>query len=173
MNEVIQNILTRRSCKAYKSDMVEAEIIDQIIEAGLYAASGMNMQSPIIIAVTDKETRDMLSALNRKYDKQNRPDPFYGAPIVLVVLAPKDIPTYIYDGSLVLGNMMLAAHSLGIGSCWIHRAKESFEDVEGKELIDSLGINGDYEGIGNLVIGYPINEVMEASPRKESRVYRI
>ena len=173
MNEVIQNILTRRSCKSYKTDMIPDEIIDEVIEAGLYAASGMGQQSPIIIAVRDKTTRDMLSALNKKYDMRDRPDPFYNAPVVCVVLASKDVFTYLYDGSLVLGNMMLAAHSLGVGSCWIHRAKEMFEEEEGKKLLDRLGIEGDYEGIGNLVLGYPEHIAKDAPPRRENRVYKI
>lgn len=174
MNEMINAIIGRRSCKSFKPDMIPQQDIDQIIEAGLYAASGMNAQSPIIVAVTDRETRDKLSALNRKYDARNRPDPFYGAPVVLVVLAPKSIPTYLYDGSLVMGNLMLAAHSLGVGSCWIHRAKETFEDPEGQEILKKLGIAGDYEGIGNCVLGIPaVERAAHAPERKQNRVYRI
>ena len=174
MNEVLNAIITRRSCKSFKPDMISQQDIDQVIESDLYAASGLNTQSPIIIAVTDKETRDLLSALNRKYDPRNRPDPFYGAPVVLVVLAPRNIPTYCYDGSLVLGNLMLAAHSLGLGSCWVHRAKETFEEPEGQEILKRLGITGDYEGIGNCVLGIPATEKTNNVPeRKENRVYRI
>ena len=174
MNEIMNAIITRRSCKKYKLDMICQQDINQVIEAGLYAASGLNTQSPIIIAVTDKETRNLLSALNKKYDPMNRPDPFYGAPVVLVTLAPKNIPTYLYDGTLVLGNMMLAAHSLGLGSCWIHRAKETFEDPEGLEILKRLGITGDYEGIGNCVLGIPATEESnKILKRKENRVYRI
>ena len=91
-------------------------------------------------------------------------DPFYGAPVVLVVLADKSRPTYLYDGSLVMGNLMLAAHSLGLGSCWIHRAKETFEREEGKAILKELGIEGDYEGIGNCVIGYAKEPAKEAAP---------
>ena len=174
MNEIVNAIITRRSCKSFKPDMISQEDIDQIIEAGLYAASGLNTQSPIIIAVTDKGIRDKLSALNKKYDPKNRVDPFYGAPVVLVVLAPKNIPTYLYDGTLVIGNMMLAAHSMGIGSCWIHRAKETFEDPEGLEILKKLGITGDYEGIGNCVLGMPALEKTNHVPkRNENRVYRV
>lgn len=172
MNDVIQNMITRRSCKQYKGDPVPDEIIDQIIEAGLYAASGMGKQSPIILAVTDKKIRDELSRLNAKYDPQKRQDPFYGAPVVLAVLAPKSNPTAVYDGSLVLGNMMLAAHSLGIGSCWIHRAREVFEDAEGKELLKKAGLTEEYEGIGNCVIGYAAYENETVIPRRENRVFR-
>ena len=108
-----------------------ADIIDKIVEAGLYAPSGMGRQSVIIIAITDKDTRDRLSSLNASIMGSDG-DPFYGAPAVLVVLADKTRPTYIYDGSLAMGNMMLAAKALGLGSCWIHRAKEEFESEEGK-----------------------------------------
>ena len=153
MNEVIKNMEERRSVRGYKPDMIRKEDLDTIIEAGTYAATGMGMQSPIIVAVTDKATRDQLSAMNAKIMGTDT-DPFYGAPVVLIVLADKARPTYLYDGSLVMGNLMNAAHSLGIGSCWIHRAKEEFESEEGKALLKKWGIEGDYEGIGHCVLGY-------------------
>ena len=172
MNEVIKNIEERRSIRKYKEDMVPKEIIEKIVEAGTYAPSGMGRQSSIIIAITNKDVRDKLSKLNAKIMGENT-DPFYGAPVVLVVLAKKDIPTHIYDGSLVMENLMLAANSLGIGSCWIHRAKEEFETVEGKEILRSLGINPDeYEGIGNCILGYK-DEEGKLEPRKENYVYYI
>ena len=150
--------------------MVPKEVIDQIIEAGVYAASGMNWQSPIIVAVTNKEVRDKLSEMNAKIMGVNI-DPFYGAPVVLVVLADKTKPTYLYDGSLVMGNMMLAAHELGIGSCWVHRAKEEFETEEGKEILKSLGIEGEYEGIAHCILGYAEGDYPQEKPRKENRVF--
>ena len=171
MNEIIQNMITRRSIKKYKPDPVPREMLDQILKAGTYAACGMGRQSPIIIAVTDKTVRDELSALNAKIMGASG-DPFYGAPAVLIVLADKSIPTHVYDGSLVMGNLMNAAHALGIGSCWIHRAKETFELPEGKALLNKLGITGDYEGIGNCIVGYPA-EKKEAKPRKENYIYYI
>ena len=118
------------------------------MKAGTYAATGMGKQSPIIIAVTDKGTRDKLSAMNAKIMGQGEGfDPFYGAPELLIVLADKNVPTYIYDGSLVMGNLMNAAADLGVDSCWIHRAKEEFESEEGREILKGLGIGGNYEGI--------------------------
>ena len=171
MNEIIQNMITRRSIKKYKPDSVPREMLDQILKAGTYAACGMGRQSPIIIAVTDKTVRDELSALNAKIMGASG-DPFYGAPAVLIVLADKSIPTHVYDGSLVMGNLMNAAHALGLGSCWIHRAKETFELPEGKALLNKLGITGDYEGIGNCIVGYPA-EKKEAKPRKENNIYYI
>ena len=173
MNEVLENIRNRRSIRKYKEDMVSKEIIEKIVEAGTYAPTGMNKQTPIIIAVTNKELRDKMSKLNAKVMGREETDPFYGAPVVLVVLASKEYHTYIYDGSLVMQNLMLAANSLGVGSCWIHRAKEVFESEEGKAILKDLGIEGEYEGIGNCVIGYADGEVREASPRKEGYVYNI
>ena len=172
MSEALNNIMTRRSVKAYKSDMVPQDVIERIVTAGTYAASGMNKQASIILAVTDKETRDKLSKLNADVMGSDR-DPFYGAPVVLVVLADKNVGTYLYDGSLVMGNLMHAAHAEGVGSCWIHRAKEVFNTAEGKEILASLGIEGDYEGIGNCILGYPLNGEPEAKPRKENYVYYI
>ena len=172
MSEVLDKIKSRRSIRKYKDTMVPDEIIDKIIEAGTYAATGMGKQSPIIIAVTNKELRDKLSAMNAKIMGTDT-DPFYGAPVVLIVLADKARPTYLYDGSLVMGNLMNAAHSLGIGSCWIHRAKEVFASEEGKALLKKWGVEGDYEGIGHCVLGYPAGDVPKAKPRKENYVYHV
>ena len=170
MSEVINNMKTRRSIRKYKPDMIPDDVLNRIIEAGTYAATGMGKQSPIIIAVTNKEIRDKFSKMNAEIMGVDS-DPFYGAPVVLIVLADKARPTYVYDGSLVMGNLMLAAHAEGIGSCWIHRAKEEFESAEGKAFLKSLGIEGDYEGIGHGVLGYTDGEEPKAMPRKENYVY--
>lgn len=170
MSEVINNMKTRRSIRKYKPDMIPDDVLNRIIEAGTYAATGMGKQSPIIIAVTNKEIRDKFSKMNAEIMGVDS-DPFYGAPVVLIVLADKARPTYVYDGSLVMGNLMLAAHAEGIGSCWIHRAKEEFESAEGKVFLKSLGIEGDYEGIGHCVLGYTDGEEPKAMPRKENYVY--
>ena len=152
--------------------MVKDEEIDAILKAGTYAATGMGKQSPIIIAVKTKELRDALSEENRKIGGWNDGfDPFYGAPVVLIVLANKDVPTYIYDGSLVMGNLMNAAESLGVASIWIHRAKEEFESPFGKDLLKKLGVEGNYEGIGHCAIGYAAEPARAAAPRKENYVY--
>jgi len=172
MNDVLETIKSRRSIRKYKSDMVPQDKLGKIIEAGTYAATGMGKQSPIIVAVTNKELRDRLSAMNAKVMGTNT-DPFYGAPVVLIVLADKSRPTYVYDGSLVMGNLMLEAEAQGIGSCWIHRAKEEFESEEGKKLLKSLGIEGDYEGIGHCVLGYADGPTPKAAPRKDSYVYYV
>ena len=142
-----------------------------MLEAGTYAPTGMGKQSPIIIAVTNKEVRDKISALNAKVMGAADRDPFYGAPVVFVVLADRSVPTYVYDGSLVMGNLMNAAHSVGLGSCWVHRAKEVFDTPEGKELLKEWGIDGDYEGIGNCIIGYPAQEAPSPKPRKTDYIH--
>ena len=172
MNEVIKAIKERRSVKSYKNTPVPTELLDAILEAGTYAPTGRNMQSPIMIAVTDKALRDRLSRLNAEIMGMDG-DPFYGAPAVIVVLADKSRMTYIYDGSLVMENLMLAAHSLGLGSCWIHRAKEVFDSEEGKNILKSLGIEGEYEGIGNCIIGYTDTPPAERKPRKDNYIYKV
>ncbi len=174
MSQVLEQIKNRRSIRKYKPDEVPQELLDQIIEAGLYAASGKNQQSAIIIQVTNKELRSEISRMNAQI--LSRPegfDPFFGAPAMLIVLGKKDWPTHVADGSLVMGNLMLAAHELGLGSCWINRAKEEFDTQWGKDLLKSLGIEGEYEGIGHCALGYIDGEVPEAAPRKENRVFYI
>lgn len=174
MSEALENIKTRRSIRKYKPDMIPQEILDKIIEAGLYAASGMGQQNTIIIQVTNKELRDKISKMNQEIGGWKEGfDPFYGAPVMLIVLAKKDWPNRVYDGSLVMGNLMLAAHDLGIGSCWIHRAKQEFETDWGKEFLKSLGIEEEYEGIGHCALGYVDGDYPKAPTIKENRVYYV
>ena len=174
MSEVMDKIITRRSIRAFTDEMPTEEQLETILKAGTFAATGMNRQSPIMIAVTDKKVRDELSAMNaRIMGKDESFDPFYGAPAVIIVLADKSVGTYIYDGSLVMGNLMLAAHDVGLGSCWIHRAKEEFESEEGKALLAKLGITGDYEGIGHCVVGHIKGDYPAEKPRKENYIYYI
>lgn len=174
MSETLTVLQARRSCRSYKPELIAEEQLQQIIEAGTYAATGMGRQSPIIIAVTNKEVRDQLSAMNaRIMGKPEDFDPFYGAPELLIVLADRSIPTYLYDGSLVMGNLMAAAEDVGVASCWIHRAKEEFESEEGKEILKSLGIEGDYEGIGHCILGYAAETPKTPAPRKSDYVYYI
>ena len=172
MGETLKVLESRRSCRNFKSDMVPEDILEKIIRAGTYAATGMGKQSPIIIAVTNKEMRDKISAKNAEIMGAAK-DPFYNAPIILIVLAKKDVSTHVYDGSLVLGNLMNAAEDLGIASIWIHRAKEEFEDDFGKEILKELGITEEYEGIGHCALGYAAEPAKAAAPRKENYVYYI
>ena len=171
-NDVLQTIKNRRSVKRFLPDRVPADIVDAVAQAGLYAANGMGKQSPIILEITDKALRDRLSALNASYFPREVADPFYGAPVVLVVLADRSVPTYLYDGSLAMGNMLLAAQSLGVGACWIHRAKQMFDSEEGKLILKELGVEGDFEGIGNCVLGYPDGECRPAPVIKENRLIK-
>lgn len=174
MSQLLNKMKERRSIRKYKPDMVPQDLLDQIIEAGTYAASGRGYQNTIIIQVTDRKLRDEIMKMNCKIGGWNEGfDPFYGAPAMLIVLAKKDWVTGVYDGSLVMGNLMLAAHELGVGSCWIHRAKEEFETEWGKELLKSLGITEEYEGIGHCALGFVDGEYPEAPARKENRVFYI
>lgn len=156
--------------------MITDEELNAVIRAGTFAPSGKNLQPSIILAVTNKELRDKISDENRKIGGWGEGfDPFYGAPVILVVLADKSVsPNYIYDGSLVMGNLMNAAEALGLGSIWIHRAKQEFESDFGKKILSDLGIKGDFEGIGHVALGYKAEGgVRDAAPRKENYVYRI
>ncbi len=173
MNSVIDAMVTRRSCRSFKPDMPDAALIREVLRAGSFAPTGKNWQSPIILAVTDPVLRRKLSQRNAEILGKADFDPFFGAPVVLIVLADKSRPTYVYDGSLVMGNLMLAAHALGLASCWIHRAKEEFDSAEGKALLRQLGIEGDYEGIGHCVLGYAATDLPEARPRKSNYFYFI
>ena len=168
--EAMENLLTRRSCRNYTEKQVPDELLDKVLEAGTFAASGMNRQSTYLVAVRDKETRDLLSKINAEVmNGQN--DPFYGAPCVVVVLAAPD-PTYLEDGSLVMGNLMNAAHALGLGSCWIHRAKQTFETAAGKELLAKWNLPENLVGIGNCILGFEAETPAE-KPRKEGRIVKV
>ena len=168
---MIDLIKSRTSVKKYLNKPVPQELIEKIVEAGSFAPTGRNHQSPIIIAITNKEIRDKLSKLNAEIMNLKDFDPFYNAPVVLVVLANKDYPTYIYDGSLVMENMLLASHSLGLGACWIHRAKEEFNTELGKEILSMLNISGNYEGIAHCIVGYPDGEAPKPKLRKDNYIY--
>ena len=173
MNETLKILETRRSCRNFDPDkMISEEDLNAIIKAGTYAPTGMGKQSPIIIAVTNKEMRDKISKENAKIMGTDS-DPFYGAPVILIVLANKESRTYQYDGSLVMGNLLNAAESLGLGSIWIHRAKEEFESDFGKKILADLGIEGDYEGIGHCALGYAAEPAKAPAPRKDNYVYYI
>ena len=166
-----EDLLTRRSVRKYSDRPVEEEKLDKELTAGLYAPTGMNNQLPVLVAVRDKATRDKLSRMNAAVMGASG-DPFYGAPCVIVVLSDPERMTWVEDGSLVLGNLMNAAHSLGLGSCWIHRAKECFDTPEGKALLRAWGVPENYRGVGNCILGYAAEEP-EAKPRKPGRIIKI
>jgi nitroreductase len=166
MNEVLQCLETRQSCRSYEPNRIPSqEIIDEVLKAGEFAPSSMGLQSAKMVCVTNKAVRDQLSRMNAAI-MGTTSDPFYGAPVVIVVLVRKDSPNPICDGSLVMGNLMTAAHALGLGSCWIHRAKEEFDSEEGKALLRQWGIEGDYVGVGHCVLGYASKPYPTRKPRK-------
>ena len=172
MNAVIQALKTRRSTKSYTHQPVEDTLLDQVLEAGLYAPTGKNNQKVITVAVRDKATRDQLSRMNAQILGNPDADPFYNAPCVVVVLSDPEVNTWVEDGSLVLGNLLHAAHSLGLGSCWVHRAREMFDLPEGKELLKAWGIPEHFRGIGNCLLGYPAQPPVE-KPREDNRIRKI
>ena len=169
--DVSEKLFENGVCLPSDTKMTD-EDLERIVEAGLYAPTGMGRQGVKFVVVKNKEMRDHLSKLNADIMGSDK-DPFYGAPVVIVVLAKKEYPTYIYDGSLAIGNMLNEAHGLGLGSCWIHRAKEVFASEEGKVLLKKWGVEGDYEGIGHCVLGYPAADIPKAKPRKENYVYYV
>lgn len=173
MNEIIQSMKTRRSVRKFLPTPVPAELIHQVLEAGQFAASGRDRQPWAFVVVTDTETRRRLSEVNASFFDLPVKDPFYGAPVYIIVLAKKSAPTYLSDGALAMGNMMLAAHSLGLGSCWIHRAKQVFELPEWQQWLGSVGIENpeEYEGIAHCALGYAEGDLPVARPRKEGRIF--
>lgn len=173
MTDILDTIVSRRSVKKYTNEPVAKELIDKVITAGIHAPTGKNMQSPIILAITNKEIIKTLSSMLAEIRNTPNMDPFYGAPVALVVLAKKDIFTHVYDGSCVLENMLLEAHSLGLGACWIHHAKIIFETEFGKNLLQSLGITEEYEGIGTCILGHAEIYPQGPLPKKENYVYYV
>ena len=173
MKETLQDLKTRRSCRKYRSEQIKEEELDEILEAGMYAPTGMGMQSPLIVAIQDKKTRDLLSKMNADIMGTDT-DPFYGAPTVLVVLADKERRTYLDDGNMVIANLLNAAHAVGVDSCYIYRAKEEFDSPEGQALLKQWRIEGNYAGIGHVILGYGLPEgIKEAAPRKENYIVRV
>ena len=168
---MLENLKERRSIRKYKPEQITDAHLDAILEAGLYAASGMNTQNSIMVAVRDKETRDQLSRMNAVVMGTDS-DPFYGAPCVVVVLVEPERYTAVEDGSLVMGNLMQAAYDIGIGSCWIHRARQMFESEEGKALLRKWGLREDLIGVGNCILGYA-DEIPAPKPRREGRIIKI
>lgn len=172
MNDVIKNMVERRSIRKFKPDQITDEQLQDILTAGLYAASGMNKQPVRFVVIQDKETRDQLSKMNAAIMGAEI-DPFYGAPTVIVVLADKSGLTPFEDGCLALGNMLNAAHSVGVDSCWVHRAQQEFDSEEGKALLKKWGLEGDFQGIGHCILGYRDCEYPQPTQKNLDRVVRV
>ena len=173
MNEILKAMETRQSVRAYRPDPIDEETLNAILRAGTFAPSGMGRQSGKIVVVQDPATREILRAKNAEVIGNPDADPFYGAPTVLVVLADSTVPTWVEDGSLVMGNLLLAASALGVGACWIHRARETFDSPEGKALLQKWGIPETYRGVGNCILGYPAAEPQAKKPRKADFIVRV
>lgn len=171
MNQTLDTLKARCSTKKYTDRQVPDDILDAILEAGLYAPSGLNNQKVVMVAVRDKETRDALARLNTRIRGVSS-DTFYGAPCVIVVLSDPERDTWVEDGSLVLGNLMNAATSLGLGSCWIHRARETFDSPEGKALLKQWGLPETLRGVGNCILGYAAGEPVR-KPRADGRILKV
>ena len=172
MNDTINCLLNRRSVRAYRPEQIKPEELKEILQAGLYAPSAMNLQSAVMLVIQDRETISTLSRLNAEVMGRDT-DPFYGAPTVIVVLADKNAPNHVQDASLVMGNLMNAAFSLGVDSCWINRAREVFEMPEARALLREKGISDDYVGVGNCILGYRSGELPAAPPRREGRIIKL
>ena len=172
MNEALQNLMTRRSIRSYQPKQVEKELLEQVLQAGAYAPTGGGRQTPVIVAVQDEKTVQQLSRMNAAV-MGAKSDPFYGAPTVLVVLAERSRGTYLLDGASVITTLLNAAHAVGLGSCWVHRAKEEFESEEGKALLQQWCIEGDFEGVGHVILGYPAGDAPEPAPRKANYIVRV
>jgi len=173
MANTLDDLKNRRSCRSYQPRQITEEELQQVLEAGMYAPTGRDAQAPVIVAVQDPETIDTLRKMNAAILGNPEADPFYGAPTVLIVLADKSRPTYLYDGSCVMDNLLNAAQAVGLGACWIHRAKEEFESAEGKAMLEQWGVQGDYEGIGHCVLGYRADAEPAPAPRKANYVYYV
>lgn len=171
-NQTINDLLGRRSIRSYQSRQVDEATLQDIIETAQYAPSGMGRQPVHLVVIQDPDEIAALSKMNAAVMGVDS-DPFYGAPTVIVVLADPSTPTAVEDGSLVLGALMNAAHALGVGSCWIHRARQEFDSPEGKELLAKWGVEGEWIGIGHCILGYPEGEAPAAKPRKEGFVTRV
>ena len=162
----LEIIRTRRSCRSYKPDQITDEQLNAVLEAGTYAPTSRGLQSPFIVAVQNDALKARLAKMNAEVMGVTT-NPYYDAPTYVLVFVPEDAPNGVQDASLVLENMMLAAHTQGLGSCWIHREREMFATEEGKELMREWGLPEGLVGIGALSLGYPDGEPSPAKPRKE------
>lgn len=170
-NEVLKAIRERRSIRRFKPEQVTDEELKTILEAGTWAPTGHGSQDPWIVAVQNEQLRKRLTQLNAQIMGVSS-DPYYGAPTLVLVFASKDNENNYRDGSLVLGNMMLAAHSIGLASCWINREDKMFETAEGKQIMKELNLPDGLMGVGALSLGYAASQPKTVKPRKEE-YYRI
>lgn len=169
-NEMLNLIKTRRSCRAYRADSVPEELLDKVLEAGTYAPTGGGRQSPVMIAVRNQELKDALSAMNAEIMGSSS-DPYYGAPVVVLVLAEGN--TFVEDGSCVLENLMLAAHAVGLASVWVHREREMFDSEKGKAVLRTLGLPETLRGVGAIALGFPAQDAPAPAARKPGYIIKL
>jgi nitroreductase len=172
MNETMTTLLNRRCIRKYKTEQISDEELNAVLEAGKYAPSGANQQSALFIVVQDPETMKVISKMNQAIVEEDS-DPYYGAPTVILALADTTKVTPVEDATLALGNMLNAAYSLGLASCWVHRTRQMFESEEGKALLRKWGVEGDFIGVGSCILGYPEGEHPQAAPRKDDFVVMV
>lgn len=168
MNDIIKTMIERRSIRSYKPDQVTDSQLQEVIEAGRYAASGNGRQPVLFIAIQDKENRELVRKMNAEVMQNPNSDPYYGAPTIILVLASPESRTYIEDGNLAIGNLMNAAHSLGLASVYVYREREMFASEDGQALLKKWGVEGTYEGIGSVALGYAACDLPAAAPRKDN-----
>jgi nitroreductase len=173
MNETIKTLLARRTVRAFKPEQISDDELNAVVKAGTYAPSGGNQQAAVLVVVQDAATRATLTRMNQDVIGNAGKDPYYGAPTIIVALADATKVTPVEDATLALGNVLSAAFSLGLGSCWVHRERQMFASDEGKALLKTWGLEGDYVGVGSCVLGYPDCDWPEAAPRKDGYVVTI
>ncbi|SHJ56282.1 nitroreductase [Parasporobacterium paucivorans] len=173
MNETLKNLRERRCVRSYKNEQIKEEELEQILEAGMYAPCGMGAQSPVMVVIQNKDLIRKISQMNALVMGKTGVDPFFGAPTLVIVFADSSRMTYVEDGALVMGNLMNAAHAIGVDSCWVHRARQVFETEEGRALMMGWGLDSNYVGIGDCLLGYRDGEYPEAKPRKDNFVIRV
>jgi nitroreductase len=171
--ETFEALRTRRSVRKFKPVQVDPEVLDKVLEAATYSPCGKGLQAAQIVVVQDAETLAQLRRMNAAIWDKNIDDPYFGAPTIVLVLSPNDVPTYVEDGACVLTYMMLAAHDAGLASVWVHRERQMFASDEGKELIKKWGLPDKMEGIGSLAIGYAEGDLRVAPPRREDYILKV
>ncbi len=174
MNDTLTHIRNRRSCRSFTGEQITQAQLDALLEAGSYAPSGMNAQSPVMIAIQDPQVIAELSAINAQTWRKKGADPFFGAPTVIAVLAnPELCFTYELDAMSCVTNILIAAESMGLGACCISRGKATFESKYARQLIQQLGIDPAYQGVEHVIVGHRKGESQPPLPRRENRLYKI
>ena len=173
MNQTLLDaIKSRRSNRSFSPDQVQEAHLAPVLEAGTYAPTAMGRQTPVIVAVQDRETIAQLSKMNAAVIGKDM-DPYYGAPTIVLVLGPDNAGTVVEDCTCVLNTMLLAAHAMDLAAVWVHREKEMFDTAEGKALLKKWNLPETLRGVGSIAVGYPAQPAPEAPPRKSDYIVRV